>query len=173
MVELTPFCASDAPTLLAWIPDDEFLIQWAGSAFVAPLDRAQLDEFRKRAARETPPSRLYRVTRPGRDEMIGYAELGSIDLASRSARLSRLLIGPDQRGTGLGSAMVEALLAVAFDEMALHRVALGVFDFNQGAIRCYQKAGLSPGGDAPRVHEGGRDLVEFVHHGGARGRVES
>ena len=142
MVELAPFRDSDAATLVDWIPDDEFLAQWAGSNFSPPLDMAQFDAFRKRAARESPPSRLYRVTRPGSDEMVGYGELASIDLPTRSARLSRLLISPDHRSVGLGGAMVEALLAVAFGELALHRVALGVFDFSRAAIRCYQKAGF-------------------------------
>lgn len=142
MIELAPFRDSDTATLVDWIPDDEFLAQWAGSNFSPPLDTAQFDAFRERAARESPPSRLYRVTRTGSDEMVGYGELASIDLPNRSARLSRLLISPDHRRAGLGGAMVEALLAVAFDELALHRVALGVFDFNRAAIRCYQKAGF-------------------------------
>jgi RimJ/RimL family protein N-acetyltransferase len=34
------------------------------------------------------------------------------------------------------------LLRVAFEELSLHRVALNVFDFNQAAIRCYQRAGF-------------------------------
>ena len=142
MVELAPFRESDAVTLVDWIPNDEFLAQWAGSNLSPPFDRVQFDAFRERAARESPPSRLYRVTRPDSDEMVGYGELASIDLPTRSARLSRLLMSPDHRGAGLGGAMVEALLVVAFDELALHRVALGVFDFNRAAIRCYQKAGF-------------------------------
>ncbi len=34
------------------------------------------------------------------------------------------------------------ILKVAFDELHLHRVSLGVFDFNSSAIACYEKAGF-------------------------------
>ena len=155
MIELAPFRASDAATLLSWIPNDELLAQWAGSGFAPPLDLAQLDEYRARAARESPPRRLYRVTPAGGGPMIGYGELGAIDLRCRSARLSRLLIGPDERGRGQGAAMVEALLRVAFDELSLHRVELGVYDFNHDAIRCYEGAGFRVEGTRRECHRVG------------------
>jgi hypothetical protein len=39
-VKLEPFAAADIDQLIAWIPSAEFLLQWAGSAFRFPLDRA-------------------------------------------------------------------------------------------------------------------------------------
>ena len=152
MVELAPFRASDSSKLLAWIPDGEFLAQWAGAMFSPPLDLATFDAFRAAAARESPARRLYRVTRTGGSEMIGYGELGAIDSVCQSARLSRLLIAPGQRGGGVGLALVDALLGVAFDELALHRVELGVYDFNRAAIRCYEKAGFRIEGTRRECH---------------------
>jgi RimJ/RimL family protein N-acetyltransferase len=38
--------------------------------------------------------------------------------------------------------LMEEILKVAFDELNLHRVSLGVFDFNLSAIACYEKAGF-------------------------------
>jgi RimJ/RimL family protein N-acetyltransferase len=38
--------------------------------------------------------------------------------------------------------MVRGVLAVAFDEMRLHRVDLFVFDFNASAIACYERLGF-------------------------------
>jgi RimJ/RimL family protein N-acetyltransferase len=38
--------------------------------------------------------------------------------------------------------MVREVCRVAFDELQLHRVALGVFDFNASALRCYERAGF-------------------------------
>ncbi len=38
--------------------------------------------------------------------------------------------------------MIEEILKIAFKELNLHRVSLGVFDFNYSAIACYEKAGF-------------------------------
>jgi RimJ/RimL family protein N-acetyltransferase len=46
------------------------------------------------------------------------------------------------RGQGIGRLMIEEILKIAFRELKLHRVSLGVFDFNKSAIACYEKAGF-------------------------------
>lgn len=38
--------------------------------------------------------------------------------------------------------MMKAILTIAFEELKLHKVTLGVFDFNTSAIRCYENAGF-------------------------------
>ena len=38
--------------------------------------------------------------------------------------------------------MLQALLHVAFDELDLERVDLGVFEFNLPALRCYERVGF-------------------------------
>lgn len=74
---------------------------------------------------------------------VGHVELNDIDARHRSATLSRVLVGPEAaRGRGLGGAMVEAVLAVAFGELGLHRVDLRVFDYNAPAIACYERTGF-------------------------------
>jgi RimJ/RimL family protein N-acetyltransferase len=138
MIELAPFTPGDCDTLLGWIPDERFLRQWAGRPFVHPLDRSQLEAHLANAS----DARPFRVNHAGSGEMIGYAELSAIDLQHRTARFSRLLIGPNERGAGLGGALVRALLAVAFEELGLQRVELGVFDWNTPALRCYEAVGF-------------------------------
>ena len=43
------------------------------------------------------------------------------------------------RGRSIGKHMMKAVLHIAFDELKLHRVTLGVYDFNTLAISCYEK----------------------------------
>lgn len=38
--------------------------------------------------------------------------------------------------------MMTAILKIAFNELHLHRVSLGVFDFNHAAMACYEMVGL-------------------------------
>jgi GNAT superfamily N-acetyltransferase len=56
--------------------------------------------------------------------------------------IGRVLIAPDRRGSGLGAALMQELVAVGFDQLGLHRLQLNVYDFNTGAVACYQRAGF-------------------------------
>ncbi len=38
--------------------------------------------------------------------------------------------------------MMEEVLIVAFEQLDLHSVSLGVFDFNTSAIVCYERVGF-------------------------------
>jgi RimJ/RimL family protein N-acetyltransferase len=76
-------------------------------------------------------------------EVIGHGEIGSIDYRNYCGTICRILIGPpEMRGKGYGVQLVKALLYLAFEQLALHRVDLYVFDFNKEAIRCYEAAGF-------------------------------
>lgn len=51
-----------------------------------------------------------------------------------------MLVGDTKmRGRSIGKHMMKAVLQVAFEELKLHRVTLGVYDFNTSAISCYEK----------------------------------
>ena len=45
-------------------------------------------------------------------------------------------------GKGYGTEAMQLILAYAFLELNLHRVSLDVFDYNQRALRSYEKAGF-------------------------------
>jgi len=49
-------------------------------------------------------------------------------------------------GQGVGALAMARVLDVAFDELRLRRVRLGVFEFNAPAIRLYQKLGFADDG---------------------------
>ncbi|WP_144391039.1 GNAT family N-acetyltransferase, partial [Indiicoccus explosivorum] len=50
------------------------------------------------------------------------------------------------RGKGIGGQMIREVLKIAFEELKLHRVSLGVFDFNEPAIGLYEKIGFTKEG---------------------------
>jgi RimJ/RimL family protein N-acetyltransferase len=54
--------------------------------------------------------------------------------------------------------MVRRALEVAFDQLRLHRVDLVVFDFNAGAIACYERVGFVTEG---RLREARRLGAEY------------
>ena len=157
-IELQPFERSDFSRLISWVSSPEFLLQWAGPIFHYPLTEDQLESYYS-SGTEAPADRLvYKAIDRKSGEVVGHIELNLIDRENRSARLSRVLVGPDEkRNKGIGALMTNRILEIAFQENHLHRVDLFVFDFNIGAIQCYEKCGFKKEGflrDARRFGDG-------------------
>ena len=76
------------------------------------------------------------------DRLIGSATFSQLDLANGSVTYHITIGERDCWGLGYGTEATELMLELAFGELGLHRVALAVFEFNQRAIRSYQKAGF-------------------------------
>jgi len=151
---LRSFDRSDFTRLLSWVQTPDQLYQWAGPLFSFPLSADQLDRYLLLATGDPPTHRIFTALAANGGEPVGHIELSRIDRLHRSASLSRVMVAPDRRGQGLGQQMVRLALAIAFDELRLHRIELYVFDFNHAAIACYEHAGLVREGvlrDARRV----------------------
>lgn len=143
MIELQYFERSDFQQLISWIDSPQFLLQWSGPAFDYPLTEEQLEKYIENANKEESDTLVYKVIDQETGDVIGHISLGKIDRKNNSARIGKVLVGnQDVRGKGIGQQMIKAILKIAFDQLHLHRVSLGVFDFNTSAIACYEKAGF-------------------------------
>lgn len=143
MVELKVFEKADFKQLIDWIDSPEFLLQWGGPAFEYPLTEQQLEKYIENANNNNADILVYKVTEKDTGVTIGHISLGKIDRKNKSARVGKVLVGDKHvRGKGIGRLMINEILKMAFDELHLHRVSLGVFDFNISAIACYEKAGF-------------------------------
>ena len=143
MVELKNFERSDFKQLINWIESPSFLLQWGGPQFDYPLNETQLEKYIENANSENAETMIYKVIDNETGETIGHISLGKIDRKNKSARIGKVLIGDkNTRGKGIGQQMIKEILKIAFDELQLHRVSLGVFDFNVSAIACYERAGF-------------------------------
>ncbi len=138
LIKLEPLKRSDFKQLINWINSEEFLIQWSGNAFTYPLNDQQLEQYI-----ESTNTLAFKVIDEDSKEVIGHISLGQIDNINRSARIGKVLVGDTKmRGRSIGKHMMKAVLHVAFEELKLHRVTLGVYDFNTSAISCYEKIGF-------------------------------
>jgi RimJ/RimL family protein N-acetyltransferase len=82
------------------------------------------------------------------DRLIGTCAFSQLD-GDNGSTLFHITIGePDAWGKGYGTEAAELMLAHAFTRLALHRVALTVFEFNSRAIRSYEKCGFTIEGRA-------------------------
>ena len=134
MITLQKFGPPDYSTLINWVDNPEFLMQFAGPAFSFPLTAVQLDALASDASKH-----LFKVV-DEQEKTIGHAE---IHLTENSCYLARIVIGePQLRGRGLGKLIVRELLEYAFINLGQPKVELTVFDWNTSAIKCYEKLGF-------------------------------
>jgi len=154
-IALRPFERDDFARLIGWTKPPEFLVQWAGPTFSYPLDEAQLEKHLQGSEGDQPRRRIFKAVEANTNEVVGHIDLDHIDLQNKSARICRVLVGEySARGRGIGTQMVSRILEIGFEQLGLHRIELAVFDFNEAAIRCYEKCGFVKEGllrDARRV----------------------
>ncbi len=142
MITLQYFGREDFEQLMQWLNTEELLMNWSGSLFSYPLSLGGLEWYIEDVNDlKRSDAFLYKAV----DEIgntVGHISLGGISRKNRSARISRVLVGPEYQGKGYCAEMVSAVLKIGFEDLKLHRIELGVYDFNRSAIRCYQKAGM-------------------------------
>ncbi len=144
MIKLEYFDSGDFDQLIEWIDSEELLINWAGSLFSFPLNHKSMEWYLKGANDLAESDALiYRVVDANINEVVGHISLGGISRKNRSARISRVLIGSgNHKGKGYCKDMIKAVIRIGFEDLNLHRISLGVYDFNQAALKCYQAAGF-------------------------------
>jgi RimJ/RimL family protein N-acetyltransferase len=135
-IRLEKFGKENYADLISWIDNEEDLMQFGGPLFRFPLTPEQLDDSLN------DPNRIaFRLVSNETNASIGHAE---IYLSEQSAKICRILIGDkNQRGKGLCSQIIRLLLDHTFYKLENPLVELNVFDWNTGAIKCYEKAGFT------------------------------
>ena len=74
--------------------------------------------------------------------LVGTCAFSQLD-GDNGSTLYHITIGEaDAWGHGYGTEATQLMLAHAFKQLSLHRVALSVFEFNTRAIRAYEKCGF-------------------------------
>ncbi len=166
MITLTYFTVDDFSSLLHWIPNEELLLNWAGTQFRFPLTAKKLEGYIHDANDfDRSDKFIYKAVDSESGETVGHISLTAINRRNRSARITRVLVGDvASRGKGIGEQMVKALMTIGFGQLHLHRMSLGVYDINESAIRCYKKCGFNIDGvlrDIQRHHNTYWSLMEM------------
>ena len=142
-IKLVKFSCEEIPQLISCIPNKEFLLQWAGPSYTLELLEKQLQNEINMMCKENFTSLMFSAKQTETNEVVGHIQLLGIDRVNMSARIGRVLVGKEEnRNEGIGLQMINAVLDIAFNKLNLHRIDLGVFDFNASAIQCYKKAGF-------------------------------
>ncbi|KON85568.1 hypothetical protein AF332_01035 [Sporosarcina globispora] len=144
MVRLEAFTEKDFDLLISWITTPELMVQWSGAHFMFPLNYEQLSKYIISANLDTSSEYIYKVS--ASNEAVGHISLGRVDRVNETARIGKVFVSPAARGKGYASEMIHHILKLAFQELKLNRISLGVFDFNLSAIKIYEKAGFQKEG---------------------------
>jgi RimJ/RimL family protein N-acetyltransferase len=74
--------------------------------------------------------------------LIGSCGYSSLDLRNQRCMVGWFIGDAAMRGRGYGADMIETLLRVCFEVVGVRKVRLEVFEFNENAIRLYERLGF-------------------------------
>jgi RimJ/RimL family protein N-acetyltransferase len=135
---LRPVDKADAPTLVSWFNDPEltrFLLWYR------PMNLSQEEAFLDKIHASETDLILGIVTREG-DRLIGCLGLHQVDIRNRHAVFGISVGDKTYWGKGHGTEAARLIIDHAFLTLNLNRVWLEVFEYNQRAMRCYEKLGF-------------------------------
>jgi len=132
-MDLRPFDVARLPELMRWFPDSHATTVWGGPGFRFPFSEST---FREDARIDSLASRgLHDVE----GNFVGFGQF--YERVGR-CHLGRLVIAPDRRGEGLGTALVRALCVEGSQSLDLDTFSLFVLPGNERATRLYAKLGF-------------------------------
>ena len=166
LVKLAYFSPDDFQQLIDWIPNAAFALQWGGPTFTYPITVEQLENYLEGANVPNASTYIFKVIDDVTNEVIGHVSLGNVDRKNDSARVGKVLVGSaNSRGKGYGTQLMQAVLTFAFEQLKLHKVTLGVFDFNTSAIKCYEKVGFQREGFLRDARKNGDEYWNLIEMG--------
>lgn len=146
MIHLEKFDKKHYPELIDSVKNAKDLMQFGGPEFTFPLTEEQINKTLSDKNRIA-----FRVANSSDGSTIGH---GQIYFNNDSAKLGRILIiDQNQRGKGIGEQMIILLVKFILENRKERYIELNVFDFNIGAIKCYEKVGFKMNPDKKLLRE--------------------
>ena len=139
-VYLSALTKDDAPIIARWGMNSEYLrLSDADPARPPTVDQVagMIDEGNKKDT-------LFRfgIRLVEDDRLIGDEAIGEIEWPHAVGSLGIVIGEPEYWGRGYGGEAMSLLLRFGFWEINLYRIQLTVFDYNERAIRSYEKLGF-------------------------------
>jgi RimJ/RimL family protein N-acetyltransferase len=147
-----------------WVQDAEYnrLVE---DVPPVPLSLKGMKESNEQGWPEDDPSNVMFLIRTNEDDrIIGFANLDYISWHNGDSYMGIGIGDKSYWSKGFGREAMDILLRYAFTEMNLHRLSLTVYEYNERAIRMYEKVGFKIEGLNRDYHyrEGRRwDLVNM------------
>ncbi|MQA00291.1 MAG: GNAT family N-acetyltransferase [Dehalococcoidia bacterium] len=142
---LRPPDLSEAPRFLEWIADTEVRHLIGGTAY--PMTLAAEEEWLRSKSEISWDNGMFlaidATDAPGGAPVhIGSIELRKLHAEARSGEVGMMIGERAYWGRGYGTDALRTLCRFAFEELDLHRLELGVAEYNPRAQRAYEKVGF-------------------------------
>ncbi len=160
LLRLAAPIADDQAKFAAWTNDDDYQ-RMLDDDPVRPHSMTSFSNFTERIDNNNFGFHLRTLAD---DTVIGFVALFNIKWSNQSAEMAIGIGDKAYRSKGYGQDALKLLLNYAFNELNLHRVGLTVMDYNEPAIKAYQRVGFVLEGTQRQAvqREGKRyDLLSF------------
>jgi RimJ/RimL family protein N-acetyltransferase len=136
---LSPCASEDGELWARWLNDLEVALPLGDEAYMTfGLERMQEEAQQAALGRDN----VFTIVERQNGCAIGRCLLFALDSINRSAMIGIFIGEKSFWGQGYANEATRLLLDYSFNLLNLHSVMLGVFSFNQRAIRSYQKLGF-------------------------------
>ncbi len=136
-ITLVPFEINDFKRLISWILNERDLLVFAGPILKFPLDEEQLQKY------INDPHRFpFKIVHNLDSKVIGHLEAYKTE--NYTIKICRVLIGDiNYRSKGYASEALKLLIDYCTNNFNTKYIELNVYDFNESAIKCYEKLGFN------------------------------
>ncbi len=143
---LSPIDVDDARLYVEWLNNPEVTRFLTLSSQVVSMESER--EILTKLAKE----QNYGIIDIETDSLLGNAGLFSIDHVHRTAEAGIFIGNQEYWGRGYGTEAMSLLVEYGFRVLNLHNIMLRVYDFNERAIRSYEKSGFRKFGERREAH---------------------
>ncbi|MBO2515763.1 MAG: GNAT family N-acetyltransferase [Clostridiales bacterium] len=146
MLRLRPYKPCDAERIAEWVQDEDVFHRWGGDYIGSyPLPAEAIDDtYRNKNGNCDEADNFYPWTAVDEDNRpVGSFIMRYTGGDPRQLRFGWVVVDDAIRGKGYGRQMLELGLKYAFELLGAERITIGVFEGNEGALRCYRKTGFT------------------------------
>ena len=144
-MRLRPYKSCDSKKIISWIKNEDVFLKWGGDRFgTYPITAEMIDDkYRNQNGDCEEEDNFYPWTAfTDEDGVVGHFIMRYIHGDNKTLRFGWVIVDDTIRGKGVGTRMLVTGLDYAFHILKVDTVTIGVFENNEIAHRCYQKAGF-------------------------------
>jgi len=140
-VLLREYRREDLPWMRRWVNDPE-IVEYLSDIFLYPHAEQSTESYLDEILSGEGNGRGFVIADPATEAYLGQVNLDSIDWKNRVGRIGIVIGSAENFGRGYGTEAMRLLVEFAFREMNLNRLELEVYEFNERAIRSYERVGF-------------------------------
>ena len=137
-IYLSPINPEDYELWTKWVNDNRTTDGMNQTKAILSISKEK-DFLEKYSKDDNFTLKAFAIVNKNNDKMLWITDLGDIDYIDRKARLGISIGDFNEHNKWYWTDAINAILLFGFHTLNLRNIDLHVFDFNKGAIRCYQK----------------------------------